>query len=162
MYLFEIVLAVMLSTLSPPHIQTSYPRPQQSPCPLSQVTTIGEGLPPSIMGLRGRPLHCRAARRTLVINQILRSHRYPLHAPPSPPTHTTPLHATTLCHTLTPSTRHVRELDKIVFRNIPPREASARTKRCAALQSVNPQPWRFTNDSLGLPHAHSFFVCRFL
>jgi len=30
-----------------------------------------------------------------------------------------------------------------------------------ARRSVNPQPWRFTNNSLGLPHAHSFSVCLF-
>jgi len=51
----------------------------------------------------------------------LRSHCYTFHAPPRPrpriyhPTHTTPLHATTLRHTLTPSTWHVSKLDKIVF-----------------------------------------------
>ena len=28
--------------------------------------------------------------------------------------------------------------------------------------SVNPQPWRFTNNSLSLPHKHSFSVCPFL
>ena len=28
--------------------------------------------------------------------------------------------------------------------------------------SVNPQPWQFTNNSLGLPHAHSLSVCLFL
>jgi len=27
------------------------------------------------------------------------------------------------------------------------------------IQSVNLKPWYFTNDSLGLPHAHSFSVC---
>ena len=27
------------------------------------------------------------------------------------------------------------------------------------LRSVNPQPWRFTNNSFGLPHAQSFSVC---
>jgi len=31
--------------------------------------------------------------------------------------------------------------------------------RLLGVPSVNPQPWRFTNNSLGLPHAHSFFVC---
>ena len=30
------------------------------------------------------------------------------------------------------------------------------------LQSENPQPWRFTNNSLGLAHAHFFSVCLFL
>jgi hypothetical protein len=28
-----------------------------------------------------------------------------------------------------------------------------------ARRSVNPQPWRFTNNSFGLPHAQSFSVC---
>ena len=27
------------------------------------------------------------------------------------------------------------------------------------LGSLNPQPWRFTNNSFGLPHAHFLFVC---
>jgi len=44
---------------------------------------------------------------------------YPLHAPSRPDTfphtYTTPLHATTFLHALTPSTRHVSKLDKIVF-----------------------------------------------
>ena len=31
-----------------------------------------------------------------------------------------------------------------------------------ALSSVNPQPWRFTNNSLGLPHAHSLSICLLL
>jgi len=30
------------------------------------------------------------------------------------------------------------------------------------IRSVNPQPWRFTNNSLGLPHAPSLSVCLFL
>jgi len=34
--------------------------------------------------------------------------------------------------------------------------------RLVGLPSVNPQPWRFTNDSLGLPHAPSLSVCLFL
>ena len=28
--------------------------------------------------------------------------------------------------------------------------------------SVNPKPWRFTNNNLGLPHAHSLSVCLYL
>jgi len=31
-----------------------------------------------------------------------------------------------------------------------------------ALPSVNPQPWHFTNNSLGFPHAPSLSVCLFL
>ena len=38
----------------------SYPRTQHSPCPLSQVTTIGGDTPPSITGARRR--HLRLAR----------------------------------------------------------------------------------------------------
>jgi len=39
------------------------------------------------------------------------------------------------------------------------RETSTRSYHCVAFGSVNPQPWRFTNNSLGLPHAHSICVC---
>ena len=43
-------------------------------------------------------------------------------------------------------------------------QRSVRTRLIVAwaLQSVNPQPWRFTNNSLGLPHAPSLSVCLFL
>jgi len=34
--------------------------------------------------------------------------------------------------------------------------------RLVGVPSVNPQPWRFTYNSLGLPHAPSFPVCLFL
>jgi len=44
-----------------------------------------------------------------------------------PSTHTTPLHATALHHTLTPNTRHVSDLDKIVF----PKYSSQRSFRTA-------------------------------
>ena len=78
-------------------------------------TTIRGGLHLSIMGSRCR--HLRLARGS-VYSDWLRSHRYPLHAPPRPhtypSTHTTPLHATALHHTLTPSTRHVSKICKIV------------------------------------------------
>jgi len=50
-YLLAIVL-VVLSPFPPPRTQTSYPPPQHPLCPLSQATTIGGGLPPSIMGSR--------------------------------------------------------------------------------------------------------------
>ena len=45
--------------------------------------------------------------------------------------------------------------------HVPFREASTRPNRCVALRSVNSQPWHFTNNSLGLPHAHSLSVCLF-
>jgi len=34
--------------------------------------------------------------------------------------------------------------------------------RLVGVPSVNPKPWRFTNNSLGLPHAPSLSVCLFL
>jgi len=34
--------------------------------------------------------------------------------------------------------------------------------RLVGVPSVNPQPWRFTNNSLGFPHEHSLSVCLFL
>jgi len=73
------------------------------------------GLPPSIMGARRS--HLRMARGN-ADSVWLRAHCYLLHAPQRPHTysdaHTSPLHVTTLHHTLTPSTRHVSELCKIV------------------------------------------------
>jgi len=49
---------------------------------------------------------------------------------------------------------------KIVF---PKSQRFVRTSLTVAwaLRGVNPQPWRFTNNSLGLPPAHSFSVCLF-
>jgi len=53
-------------------------------------------------------------------------------------------------------------------RNIPPREGDYIDWRCNLLdvsfemRSVNPQPWRFTHNSLGLPPALSLSVCLFL
>ena len=38
----------------PPYTLPYYPRTKHPPCPLSQATTIGGGLPPSIMGARRR------------------------------------------------------------------------------------------------------------
>jgi len=89
--------------------------------------------------------------------------RQDLQVPAYPSTHTTPLHATTIHHTLTPSTRHVNELCKIVF----PKYSSQSPVRNSltvewALPSVNPQPWCFTNESLSLPYAHSLSFCLFL
>jgi len=74
-----------------------------------------------------------------------------------------------MCHSLHPVGGDTRSKSNNTFcplfldsSHIPLREASARPNRYAALQSINPQPWRFTNDSLGLPHAHSMSVCLFL
>ena len=155
----------LCSPFPPPHTQTSYPWPQHPPCPLSQATTIGEGLPPSIMGSQYRHQHCWASWSTLVdfvLTVTLSMYRRDL-TPILPPTQQTPLHATTLHHTLTPYTRHVSELCKTVF----PKYSSQRRIRNSltvewALPSVNPQPWRFTSNSLGLPHVHSLSVCLFL
>jgi len=57
----------------------------------------------------------------------------------------------------------------LVFSHIPLREASTRPNRCVALVKCecelawgwHPQPWRFTNNSLGLSHAPSLSVCLF-
>jgi len=85
----------------------------------------------------------------------------PLRPHPYPFTHTTPLHATTLHHTPTPSARHVSELCKIVFPKYSS-QSHQQGSRIVGVPSVNPQPGCFTNNSLGLPHAHSLSVCLFL
>ena len=81
----------------------------------NRATTIGRGLPPIIMVARWRHLQLARGRA----RSWLGAHRYLLHAPPRPHTypssHTTLIPAPTLHHTLTPSTLHVSELDKIVF-----------------------------------------------
>jgi len=87
----------------------SYPR-------VSIATTIGRGLTQAIMG--AWRWHLRLARDSADF-VWLRAHCHLLHAPPRPHTyrftHTTPVYTTTLRHTLTPSTLHISELDKIVF-----------------------------------------------
>jgi len=62
----------------------------------------------------------------------------------------------------TPSTRRIRHFCSIVF----PKYSSQSMIHTGlttgwALSSVNHQPWRFTNNSLGLPHTHSLSVCLF-
>jgi len=51
---------------------------------------------------------------------------------------------------------------KLCSRHIPLRDLSAPAYPLHRHLSVNPQPWRCTNDSLGVPHAHSLSVCLFL
>jgi len=137
--------------------------PNIPPCPLSQATTIGGGPPPSIMGSLCQ--HLRLARSS-VYSGWLGSHWYLVYAPPKPSTypstHTTPSHATTLHHTLTHSTQHVSTLYKIVSKYFSQSIIHTRLTAAWALSSMNPQPWRFTNNSLGLPHAPSLSVCLFL
>ena len=121
------------------------------------------GPSPSIMGVRRRIV--RLARGS-IYSGWLRAHCYPLHAPRNltpilPPTQHPCMQPLSTTHSH-PTHGMSATLIKLCSRNIPLREASARPNRCAALQSVNPQPWRFTNNSLGLPHAHSLSVCLFL
>jgi len=156
------VLTVMFSPFPPPHTQTSYPWPQHTPCPLSQDTTIGGGIPPSIMGSRRRLLHCRAAWPTLVdfvltvtlstyrrdLTPILSPTQHPCMQPPSA-THSHPPHG--LSANLI---NCAPEIFLSVFYGHP----------FGSLHhaSVNSQPWRFTNNILGLPPAYSLSVCLFL
>ena len=90
-----------------------------------------------------------------------------------PPNHNLPPHTRTqLSHyppnntTLLPpthtSTRRVRNFCSIVLPTYSP-QSSIHTDLTAArtLSSVNPQPWHFTNSSLGLSHAYSLSVYQF-
>ena len=71
------------------------------------------------------------------------------------------LHSTYQCHT----PRTITHFLPVTFlvRNISS-QSSIHTGLTAvwALLSVNPQPWRFTNNGLGLPYAYSLSVCLFL
>jgi len=97
-----------------------------------------------------------AAAPTLLDRYLLHAQQRP-HTYPS--THTTPLHGTTLHHTLTPSTRHVSELCKIVFPKYSS-QSHQQGRRIVGVQSVNPQPWRFTNNSLSVSmHIPCLFAC---
>jgi len=121
-YLLEIVLAVMFSTFPPPHTQTSYPQPQHPPCPLSQATAIGGGLPPSIMGSRRRLLHCRAAWPTLVdfvLTITVSTYRRDL-TPILPPTQHPCMQPLSATHSFPPHGLSAN-LIKLCSRNIPPR-----------------------------------------
>ena len=75
----------------------------------------------SVLPARARRRHLQLARGS-VYSGWFRSHRWLLYVQSRPSTYpstrTTPLHTTTLHHTLTHSTRHVSILDKL-FRNIP-------------------------------------------
>ena len=80
---------LLLRTTCIPHTLPSYPRPQHPPCRLSQATTNGRGLPPSIMVARRR--HLRSARGSadlvdLVLTVPFSMHRQDL-TPILPPTH---------------------------------------------------------------------------
>ena len=91
-------------TIPPPHTLPSYPRTQHPPCPLSQVTTTGGGLPP-LSHRRAVTTPTTGARK----RRLCLSSCSPLsfHTPPRPHTRprtlTTPLHATTLHSHLPPA-----------------------------------------------------------
>ena len=89
------------------------------------------------------------------ITQPLRTKPHPTYSSPHPPlVPSTPQSR--------PSTQRARNFCSIVFPKYSSQSrARARTSLTAewALRSVNPQPWRFTNNSLGVPHAQSFSVC---
>ena len=92
-------------TIPPAHTLPYYPTTESPLCPLSQTTTIGGGLPPSIMCARRR--HFSLARRSTDL--LCLRHRHHLHhdLPRShtrPRTHTTPLYAITLHSHLLPAT----------------------------------------------------------
>jgi len=106
----------------------------------------------------------RAAASTLVDFVLTAS--FCMHRRDYPSTRTK-LHATTLQHTLTHSTRHVSTLDKIVSKyssqsHAPITESISCMRSSVRVPSVNSQPWRCTNNSLGLPPTHSLCVCLFL
>ena len=128
----------------------------------SAVTICG-GFPSSIMGARRRHLHCHAAWPTLVYSVLTVTFSMPCRdlTPILPPTQHLYMQPPSAAHSHPPHGMSLN-LIKLFPRNIPLKETSTRPKRCVALWSVNPQPWRFTNNSLGVPHAHSFSVCLFL
>jgi len=160
--LLAIVLVVMLSPFPSAYsnLLPSAPIP-----PVSSSTGYNHwgGTPPLNHGLAA---WTPRLPRSMTDSGWLRAHGCPLHAPPRPhtysSTHTTPLHATTSATHSHPPHDMSANWIKLCFQNIPLREASARLNRCVALRSVNFQPWCFTNNSLGLPHAHSLSVCLFL
>mmetsp|Transcript_45810 Transcript_45810/g.67162 ORF Transcript_45810/g.67162 Transcript_45810/m.67162 type:complete len:203 (+) Transcript_45810:408-1016(+) len=82
--------------------------------PLHMPQPLGGESPPQSWACGGDTYEWRAAAPTLfdfVLTVTSSIHRRDTYSD----THRTPLHATTLHHTLTPSTRHVSELSKIVF-----------------------------------------------
>jgi len=65
-------------------------------------------------------------------------------------------------HNHTLHTAWTKNVCSILSPNITLRGGPACQLDCElVLPSVNPQPWRSTNNSLGLPHAHSLSVCLF-
>jgi len=40
-------------------------------------------------------------------------------------------------------------------------ESSGFASCSICLRNLNPQPWRFSNNSIGLPPAHSLYICLF-
>jgi len=90
-------------TIPPPHTLPSYPKTQHHLCPLSQVTTIGGGLPPLNHGRVAVTPTIGGSANSL----CLRNHCYLLHAPLRPHTRPrtliTPLHTTTFHSHLLPA-----------------------------------------------------------
>ena len=54
------------------------------------------------------------------------------------------------------------KLTKILYHQRSSSQSHHQGSRLVGVLSVNSQPWRFTNNILGLPHAHSLSVCLFL
>jgi len=143
------------------HTLHFYPRPQHPPCPHHRKQQLGGGSPPPSWDRDLDTYEWRARQHRLCLMSCTLSPSHALPRPHThPSTHTTPLYASTLHHTPTPSTRHVRELDKTVS------QISSQThwqdSRLVGMPSVNSQPWRFTNNSLSLSPIHSLSVCLFL
>ena len=89
------------------------------------------------------------------------------YTPPShPTTHylliTAPTSRTLLLHSPTHNHTLLTELNKFLFSCVPQiflLEYIDTAYAEMVIWTVNPQPWRCTNNSLGLPHAQSFSVC---
>ena len=113
------LLLRLYSTNPPPHTLPYYPRTKhpRAPCPVSQATTLGRGLPPPIMGARRQNL--RLARGS-ADSGCLRAHRYLHHAPPRPHPASHP-HNTLACNhsSLPPSSvlppPHTHTFQHIIF-----------------------------------------------
>jgi len=160
----------MLSPFPPPITQTSYLQPQHPPCPLSQVTTIRDSTKKigrlnhgrSTVILANSAQQQRLIFKSYLVHALTTPHTYPsiqhpcmqaLSTTHSHPPHSMSANLIKLCSG--PRNIPLREGDYIDWRhNLP--DVSFE------LQRVNPQPWRFTNNSLSFPEAHSLSVCLFL
>jgi len=111
---------------------------------------------------RGKTLSPRTYKQPPIAHPLTPWHctrtPHPTHPPLAPPT---PQHYTPTSHPHPPHGVPIFFV-QLCAQHIPLRETSAWPNRCVAFRSVNPQPWRFTKNSLGLPHAHSLSICLFL